>query len=130
MKPKPINRCADEALEISISTMLRIGVLLSSVIVLAGGIYYLFKYGSQQPEYGVFRGEPERFRSVGGIIGAVMQLSSRGIIELGLLLLIATPIARVAFSLVSFAREKDRTYVVVTLIVLVILLFNLFVRYG
>jgi uncharacterized membrane protein len=40
--------------------------------------------------------------------------------------LIATPIARVLLSLVAFALQRDRTYVVVTLIVLVVLLSGLF----
>ena len=46
-------------------------------------------------------------------------------IQLGLLVLIATPIARVAFSLVAFALQRDRIYVIVTLIVLAVLLYSL-----
>ena len=54
-----------------------------------------------------------------------MNGRGRGVIQLGLLLLIATPIARVAFSVVGFALERDRMYVVFTLIVLAILLYSL-----
>ena len=50
---------------------------------------------------------------------------SRGLIQFGLLLLIAVPVARVAFSVVAFALQRDRTYVVVTLIVLAVLLYGL-----
>jgi uncharacterized membrane protein len=46
--------------------------------------------------------------------------------QLGLLLLIATPIARVMFSAVAFAMERDRMYVGFTLIVLAVLLYSLF----
>ena len=46
-------------------------------------------------------------------------------IQLGLLLLIATPVARVAFSLVAFIRQRDRTYIVITTIVLGLLLYSL-----
>jgi len=120
----------DEQLEKAISTLLRTGVSISAAVVLAGGIYYLFKYGLQPPEYYVFHGEPEKFRSVTGIFRSVFQLSSRGIIELGLLVLIATPIARVAFSLLAFALEKDRVFVGITLIVLVILMYNLLGSYA
>jgi uncharacterized membrane protein len=52
--------------------------------------------------------------------------SGRGWIQLGLLLLIATPVARVAFSVYAFARQRDFLYVGVTLIVLTVLLFGLF----
>jgi uncharacterized membrane protein len=54
-----------------------------------------------------------------------MNGRGRGLIQLGLLFLIATPIARVAFSIVGFAIERDRMYVVFTLIVLAILLYSL-----
>jgi uncharacterized membrane protein len=51
---------------------------------------------------------------------------SRSIMQLGLLLLIATPIARVIFSVFAFAIEGDRMYVIFTLIVLTVLLYSLF----
>ena len=45
--------------------------------------------------------------------------------QFGLLLLIATPVARVAMAVVGFALERDRLYVVVSLIVLTVLLLSL-----
>jgi uncharacterized membrane protein len=62
---------------------------------------------------------------VEGILGQVRAWRGRGIIQLGLLLLIATPVARVAFSVVAFALERDRLYVGITLIVLAVLAFSL-----
>ena len=120
----------DEQLEKSISVLLRTGVIISAAIVLAGGIYYLYKYGLQQPEYSSFHGEPERFCTICGVFSSVFQLSSRGIIELGLLVLIATPIARVAFSLLAFALERDRVFVGITLFVLALLMYNLLGSYA
>ena len=64
-------------------------------------------------------------RTVSGIIRGTASFHGRNIIQLGLLLLIATPVARVAFSVVAFALERDRLYVVITLIVLAVLLFSL-----
>jgi uncharacterized membrane protein len=52
-------------------------------------------------------------------------LAAKGIIQFGLLFLIATPIARVAFSVIAFALQRDRVYVSVTLIVLGLLLYSL-----
>jgi uncharacterized membrane protein len=48
------------------------------------------------------------------------------VIMLGLLLLVATPVARVVFSVAGFLRERDFLYVVLTLIVLAVLLSSLF----
>jgi uncharacterized membrane protein len=74
----------------------------------------------------VFVGAPADLRSVSGIIADARALSGRGIIQLGLLLLVATPVARVTFSVAAFALRRDRTYVVITLIVLSVLGFSLF----
>ena len=115
----------DEQMDLIIAALLRAGVMVSSAVVLAGGIYYLVKYGASLPSYAAFHGEPREFRTVPGIISAALALRSRGIIELGLLLLILTPIARVVFSVIAFALQRDRTYVIVTLIVLGVLAYNL-----
>lgn len=115
----------DERLARWIGNLLRLGVATAAVVVLLGGVLYLARHGMEAPSYRVFRGEPLQFRSVARILGSVSQLSGRGIIQLGLLLLIATPIARVAFAVLGFAMERDRTYVLVSLIVLATLLFSL-----
>jgi uncharacterized membrane protein len=52
-------------------------------------------------------------------------LHSRGLIQLGLLLLIATPVARVAFSVLAFAEQRDWLYVSITLVVLAVLVYSL-----
>lgn len=108
-----------------VSVVLRTGVLLSGAVVLAGGIYYLVRHGGERIDYHIFNGQPSIDRIAGEIIKGALALRARSIIQLGILLLIATPIARVALSLVGFALERDRTYVVVTAIVLCVLLFSL-----
>ena len=122
----PIQReWTDQRIENIVANLLRAGVLLSGVVVLCGGILYLIQNGHSPADYRVFRGEPTDLKSVSGILRAAFALDSRGIIQLGLLLLIATPVARVAFSIFGFAEEKDRMYVVFTVIVLLILLYSL-----
>ena len=81
--------------------------------------------GMRLPNYASFHGEPESLKSVRDIVHGALSGSARAIIQLGLLLLIATPVARVAFSAIAFAIEHDYMYVVVTLIVLGILLYSL-----
>ena len=115
----------DEKTEYIIGNLLRAGVTLAAIVVLAGGILYLVRYGHSRADYRVFRGEPTDLRHVSGIVRDALALHSRGIIQLGLLLLIATPVARVAFAVFAFAAEGDKMYVVVSLIVLAILMFSL-----
>ena len=83
--------------DLAISWLLRIGVLLSASVIMVGMIVHL----------------------AGG--------NGRTIITAGLLILIATPVARVAFSIFIFLKEKDRLYVAITSAVLAILLFSFFV---
>ncbi len=86
---------------------------------------FLVRHGRAMPQYARFVGEPLQLRSVSGIIRGTALFQGHNIIQLGLLLLIATPIARVAFSVVAFALERDRLYVFITLMVLAVLLFSL-----
>ena len=114
----------DERLERIISIVLTTGVILSAAIVFLGGACYLVRHGDAKPEYHAFQGTLAEYRSIDGIVHAMGPSNCRAIIQFGLLLLIATPIARVAFSLVGFAMERDRTYMVITSIVLAVLLYS------
>lgn len=115
----------DRRIEIILGNLLRAGVLFSAAVVLCGACIYLFRHAHEPADYRVFRGEPSEFRTIPGVIQSVINGRGRGLIQLGLLLLIATPIARVAFSVAGFAIERDRLYVAFTLIVLAILLYSL-----
>ncbi len=115
----------DKQMDVTIAVILRTGVILSAVTVLVGAFFYLRHHGYHHPDYRVFAGEPADLRSIAGIISDALAVRSGGIIQLGLLLLIATPIVRVSFAVVAFALQRDRVYVIVTLIVLGVLLFSL-----
>lgn len=115
----------DQRVDEIIDNLLRAGVILAAAVVLLGGGLYLTQHGSTVPDYRVFHGEPAYLRGVSGIVKDARALDGRGLIQLGLLLLLATPVARVAFSVVAFGLQRDRTYVVVTLIVLAVLLYSL-----
>ena len=113
-------------MESIIGILLRLGVLLAGSVVLFGAIVYLIRNGSAAlPDYKSFHGETVQLSTVEGILAGCRQFRGRAIIQLGLLLLIATPVARVVFAVVAFALEKDKLYVVFTLIVLAILMFSL-----
>ena len=115
----------DRRMDLVIGNLLRSGVVLSATIVLFGALIYLVRHGHSPTEYRVFHSEPSDLRSVRGILRDALALRGRGIIQLGLLFLIATPVARVAFSIFGFAEEHDRMYVVVASIVLLVLAYSL-----
>ena len=123
--PAEGSRWSDEQVEHFVGNLLRYGVLTSAFVALAGGIFYLVRHGGETIAYHTFQGEPPNLTSVTGVVGGALQLSPRSVIQLGLLLLIATPVARVAFSLLAFIRQRDRTYIVITTIVLGLLLYSL-----
>ena len=115
----------DEQVEQIVGNILRSGVILAGGVVVVGGVLYLIRYGADSPNYQVFRGEPTDLRTLPGILTDARSLRRRGLIQLGLLLLIATPIARVVFSAFAFAQQRDYTYVVVTLVILSVLTYSL-----
>jgi uncharacterized membrane protein len=116
---------SDQRLEIVIGNLLRAGVLLSAGVVLGGGIWLLLDCGGERANYRQFRPPANILRAPAGIIGGLGHPNPALLIQFGLLLLIATPVARVIVSLVAFAMERDRLYVVLTAIVLAVLLFSL-----
>jgi uncharacterized membrane protein len=116
----------DHEVELVISKLLLVGVSTAAIVVLAGGILLLVRHGYETPQFGRFHGEPAELRTLGGVVAAVRKLEARAVIQLGLGLLVATPVARVVFSLFAFIRQRDGMYVVITSIVLAVLLLGLF----
>jgi uncharacterized membrane protein len=115
----------DRRLEGIIGQLLRAGVLLSAAMVTAGGVLYLIRHHADRVNYRAFVVGGPGIQTLPGIVKSAAHLDSAGLIQLGLLMLIATPVARVAIAVVGFALERDRLYVVVSLIVLLILLASL-----
>jgi uncharacterized membrane protein len=122
----PRSNWNDERVERILGTLLQSGVIISGMVVLAGGILYMLRYGRLPVHYENFVAERERLGSLAGVGNKALHGDGRAIIQCGLLLLIATPVARVLFSIIAFELEKDRLYVVLTLIVFLILMYSLF----
>jgi uncharacterized membrane protein len=99
-------------------------VLVAAAVSALGGIAVLVQHGRSIADYRVFRGEPAGLLGVRGVLVGVARLDSHALVQFGLILLIATPVARVLLSLVAFAVRRDRLYVVITAVVLAVLLFS------
>ncbi|HZO08625.1 MAG TPA: DUF1634 domain-containing protein, partial [Myxococcota bacterium] len=118
-------RWSDRQVEQRIGALLRAGVALAAAIVALGAALYLARHGGELPAYHVFRGEPAPLRSVAGILTRALDFRGSGVIQLGLLVLLATPVARVALAAYAFAQQRDRLYLAVSLFVLAVLLYSI-----
>jgi uncharacterized membrane protein len=116
---------ADLKMEIAISRMLRAGVSLAAVVVFIGALLYVSQAHGVAPDYRHFHGIPSPPYRIPSLM-VVHHLDSRSIIRVGILLLIATPIMRVAYCVYGFAAQKDKIYIVVSSIVLSVLLYSFF----
>lgn len=116
----------DYDVEQLIGQVLRYGVVLSGSVAITGGLWYLYQHGSGIPHYTKFSGEPAGYTSFTGIFKGLMEGNATEIIQFGVVILIATPIIRIIFSLISFIFEKDKLYIIITFIVLSIILFSMF----
>jgi uncharacterized membrane protein len=124
----------DQRLEVAIAMLLRTGVVIAAVLVAIGGVMALRHPESPVPSFKVFHAPGENLNavaphaaidSISAIFHQLRDGSGASIIALGLLILIATPIARVVFAIVGFARERDMLYTVISCVVLAILVFSL-----
>lgn len=120
-----IKTTSDLQLEHLLSNLLKYGVIMASAVVLFGGILYLIRHGGEPANYHVFQGTPSEFCSPISVVKAALSGSSRGIIQLGLILLTAVPILRVVISLLAFLVLQNFSYVMVTSLVLVALMYSL-----
>ncbi len=120
----------DHDIQLLIGNVLRWGVILAMSVVFFGGLIYVYRHGHETASYQKFIGEPDFLKNLKGIFRGVLEFKGRAIIQTGILLLIATPITRVLLSILSFLREKDYLYVVITLIVLGIIMGSMLSGIG
>ena len=116
---------SDREMENQMGSLLRAGVILACGIMLAGGFVYILRHGGETKSYAVFHGEPASLESIRGIWREVRTGSARGIIQLSVLAMIATPVMRVAFAVYGFTRQRQWLFTGISLTVLALLAFGL-----
>jgi uncharacterized membrane protein len=120
---------AARRMELVISYLLRGGVIVSVALIVFGVVVMFVRH----PEYLTSKTELDRLVSAGAafphtltdVATSLREFHGRGIVTLGLLVLIATPVLRVAASVVLFVIQKDWTYTLITAVVLTLLLLSL-----
>ena len=115
-----------------VGNVLRYGVITSSVVILIGtallvansgfsGMSNALTYNPNQIPHGTFG------VSLSGLVSGLIRFQPYSLIELGVIILLATPVSRVLISVFLFAAEGDRRYVYITAVVLALLLFSILV---
>lgn len=112
-----------------VSNLLRYGVIVASTIVIVGSVRYLISHGTETVDFKTFRGQPSELCSPVGVIKAMYSGNSLALIQFGILILIATPVARVAFSFLTFIWQRDLIYMFLTLFVLISLIYGFIEAY-
>jgi uncharacterized membrane protein len=121
-----------ESMNVVIGKVLRYGVILSGAIILLGAIGLVATNGLSDTS-GMLFYNPNAVPhdnldlSLSGLVQGLVTFSAFSWIELGVIVLIATPVSRVMISVFLFAAERDRLYVLITAIVLALLLFSMLV---
>ena len=100
---------AKERIEIMIGNLLIIGVTLSAGITFIGGVLYLLRHYALPIDYGTFRGSSPELHTIAGILNAALHFNVKAIMQAGILVLLATPIARVIFSVFIFLTGINNT---------------------
>lgn len=116
----------DRRIELILGNLLRIGVITSASVVLLGAIIFIYRHGSEIPHYFQFHKQDFNLLSVKEMFEGILSFHGLSLMQLGIFLLVATPVLRVVFSVVAFIYERDLMYVIFTLIVLSVLLYSLF----
>ncbi len=115
----------DEEIDNRMGRLLQAGVILSAFVMAVGAAVYLAHHWSAPPAYFKFHPVPPAQRTIGATLKQALRGEGRGFIQAAVLLMIATPVARVVFAAYSFFRQGDSLYAVISLIVLALLIFGL-----
>ena len=125
MRQDPTATFDDARMERIMGRLLQVGVLASATVVLAGGIRYLLTHAGEQADYRSFVPHALQLRHPAVLLYGIAHADAASIIQLGILMLIATPIARVVFAFLAFIAERDRLYIAISAVVLAVLLFGM-----
>jgi uncharacterized membrane protein len=137
----PVSTEAPSRMELLVSYVLRAGVLLGTALIVVG-VVQMARTGQtgyasvSSHSLGALLafappGSPGHFPVAPvAIFRAAVIGKPDAIIALGLLVLIATPALRVAVSVGFFIAERDRFYVVATLLVLAVLVVSFLLGAG
>lgn len=120
----------DVDLNRSVGNLLRLGVILSVAISIIGFVK-LFLEGFKMPKnYSLLETGSSSEKLWGQFWESLCKGEGMAIIQLGILVLIFTPLMRIVFALIGYLKEKDYIYVIISSIVLAIMAISFFTGYA
>ncbi len=125
MKNVNINRSGDRDIQLTLGALLRVGIISSMSVVFVGALIYLFFHYRDLVNYAKFDPAQAPKGSIGEILSGLTTGNGESVIQMGILLLIFTPVLRILFSIFGFMIERDYLYVLIGVFVLTVILFGL-----
>lgn len=128
--PEPVNaqpagRPPSRPIETMLSRLLTAGVLLAVALLSSGAVLNVVRNAGVERDLSVYIAQRPELANPGSIVRGALRDDELALMQLGILVLIATPVARVCFALVGFALQRDRLYTIISLIVLAVLTLGL-----
>jgi uncharacterized membrane protein len=120
-----VKKFKDTDMQLLLGRVLRAGTVISICVVFLGGVIYLYRHGHATVNYKTFVGIPDFVRHFPGVFYSAFNLKGQAIIQIGIILLIFTPILRVICSAIGFILEKDYLYTGISLLVLFIIFMSM-----
>lgn len=117
---------ANKEMQHVLGAFLRIGVVVSILVMVTGGVVYLLNNADKKESFEVFNPQNTTYISLATIFNGLKTFNGLAIIQFGVLLLIFTPIARIFLAIYAFVVEKDYLYVVIGVLVLLIIFISLY----
>jgi uncharacterized membrane protein len=125
MKDIEVCKAYDSVIHRAMTEFLRMLTVVAGLLIVAGGALLLSRHGDASISFGIFSGEPASLRVVSEIAEGAFHLNALAVVQLGIVLLIATPVLRVLFVGVGYLLERDWLYVTIAAIVLCVLAWSL-----
>jgi uncharacterized membrane protein len=110
-----------------IGIVLLMGTLISAVIVILGGLFYLLQYGNENMHTEFLQSDTYQL-SIKQLWQMALSFSSKGIIMLGLLSLVMTQIVRVALLTWFYMILRDYWFILFSVFILIVLIYSFFLR--
>lgn len=123
-------------IQLLISRTLRWGVSIACLVAFIGGVLFLICHGGEAFDLAQYQDfsytntqavdytKLTDYTTLGGILIGFTHFTAVGWIQTGVLVLILTPIMRVALSLIDFLKERDWLYAIITAVVLAVIISN------
>jgi uncharacterized membrane protein len=119
----------DRQIQTTLARLMIGGVVVATVVIVAGLIWYLATHIGVAPGHHLFRGEPKYFENLAAMVRQALDFREvgerRSIVMIGIVLLLLNPFLRVAVAAVGFAAQRDWLYVGISAFVLAVLVFSL-----